>query len=353
MAHRSFFAQDSSSLIATSSSNGSIVGGAVINNSDTPNGTVFAYFGGTGTQVTLNDTGGGRGKFNDDQKSDHIITDGGGIVADGARVESESHILLRQLDENGNPSGPEITVYVFSQGGQTSNVWGYATDLPLEAGKSYVKTGGQNTGTSRYKDYVTCFGAGTLIDTADGQVAVEDITRGQRVWTKEAGLQPVRWVAAASVRGSGSFAPVVFAPGAIGNAGELVLSQQHRVHVSLPVAEMLFGQADVLVAAKHLCGLPGVRIREQAVIRYFHVMFDRHCIVRSNGVLTESFFLAPGSVAALDWAQRRELMSLFPSLAREGARFGQTAAMTLTSGEARVLRGCLESRGGRAGFDAR
>ncbi|UWQ75106.1 Hint domain-containing protein [Leisingera sp. M658] len=347
MALRSFFAQDSSSLVVTSSSNGSIVGNAVINNSDTPNGTVFAYSGGAGTNVTLNDTGGGRNRFNDDRESDHVITDGGGIVADGAEVESESHILLRELDGNGNPVGPEITVYVFSQGGQTSNVWGYSTDLPLEAGKSYVKTGGQNTGTSRYSDYVTCFGAGTLIDTADGQVAVEDITKGQRVWTKEAGLQPVRWVAAASVCGHGSFAPVVIAPGAIGNADELVLSQQHRVHVALPVAEMLFGQSDVLVAAKHLCGLPGVGIREQAKIRYFHFMFDRHHIVRSNGVLTESFFLAPGSVAALDWAQRRELLSLFPSLGRDSSRFGKTAAMTLTSGEARVLKGCLESHRGQ------
>ncbi|WP_291729378.1 Hint domain-containing protein [Leisingera sp. F5] len=353
MALRSFFAQGSSSLVVTSSSNGSIVGDAVINNSDTPNGTVFAYSGGTGTEVTLNDTGGGRNRFNDDRETDHVITDGGGIVADGAQVESESHILLRELDGNGNPAGPEITIYVFSQGGQTSNVWGFATDLPLEAGKSYVKTGGQNTGTSRYSDYVTCFGEGTQIETADGQVAVEDIATGQMVWTKDAGLQPVRWISSTPVRGSENFAPVVFAPGAIGNAGELVLSQQHRVHVELPVAEMLFGQADVLVAAKHLCGLPGVRIREQAAIRYFHFMFDRHHIVRSNGVLTESFFLAPGSVAALGAAQRIELLSLFPALGRGGNRFGRTAAMTLTSGEARVLRSCLETRGGQSCLAAR
>ncbi|MCF6433403.1 Hint domain-containing protein [Leisingera sp. MMG026] len=347
MALRSFFAQDSSSLVVTSSSNGSIVGDAVINNSDTPNGTVFAYSGGAGTEVTLNDTGGGRNRFNDDRESDHVITDGGGIVSDGAKVESESHILVRELDGNGNPSGPQIRIYVFSQDGQTSNVWGFATDLPLEAGKSYVKTGGQNTGTSRYSDYVTCFGEGTWIDTADGPVAVEDLSRGQRVWTKDSGAQPIYWIAETSVRGTGAFAPVVFAPGAIGNDRELILSQQHRVHVELPVAEMLFGQAGVLVAAKHLCGLPGVGIREQAVIRYFHFMFDRHHIVRSNGVLTESFFLAPGSVAALDRAQRRELLSLFPSLGRDSSRFGKTAAMTLTSGEARVLKGCLDSHRGQ------
>lgn len=351
MALRSFFAQDSSSLVVASSSSGAIIGNPIINNSDTPNGTVFAYSGGTGTTVTLDDrlrngdSLADLSKFNDDKSVQHIVQDGGGIVANGQRVESESHIRVRELDGNGNPTGPEITIFVFSQGGQTSNVWGFATDAPLKAGKSYVKTGGQNNGTSKYADYITCFGAGTLIETSAGQVAVETLRAGDLVWTLDAGLQPLRWISSAQVRGTGPFAPVVFAPGAIGNGRELVLSQQHRVHLTLPIAEMLFGQAEVLVAAKHLCGLPGVAVRETAAIRYFHFMFDRHRIVKSAGVLTESFFLASDAVAQLGSVQRAELVSLFPSLAAGVAGFGGTAAMTLNSREARVLRSALGREG--------
>ncbi|WP_174149355.1 Hint domain-containing protein [Leisingera sp. ANG59] len=345
MALRSFFAQDSSSLVVASSSNGSIIGKPIINNSDTPNGTVFTYSGGTGITVTLNDTGGGQNRFNDDQEDDHVITDGGGIVAVGTEVEAESHIRVRQLDSGGNPTGPEVIIYVFSQNGQTSNVWGFATSAPLESGQSYVKVGGSNTGTARYNDFVTCFGDGTLIETACGPVPVEELSLRQLVWTQDGGLQPIRWLSSAKVRGEGAFAPVVFAPGAIGNGRELVLSQQHRVHIALPVAEMLFGRAEVLVAAKHLCGLPGVAIREQEAVRYHHFVFDRHHIVKSNGILTESFFLSAGSVAALERGPRSELAALFPDLAGGAAGFGRTAAMTLNAKEARVVRSCLKAQG--------
>lgn len=348
MALRSFFAQDSSSLVVASSPRGSIVGNPIINNSDTPDGTVFTYSGGTGTTVTLNDTGGRRNRFEDDREDNHVVTDGGGIVADGTEVEAESHIRVRALDGNGNPTGPEITIYVFSQNGQTSDVWGYASSAQLEGGQSYVKVGGSNTGTARYNDFITCFGDGTLIETAGGPVPVEELAQGQLVWTLDGGLQPIRWLSSAEVPGEGAFAPVVFAPGAIGNSAELVLSQQHRVHIKLPAAEMLFGKAEVLVAAKHLCGLPGVAIREQASVRYHHFMFDRHHIVKSNGVLTESFFLSAGSVAALESGPRRELAALFPDLGRGAAGFGGTAAMTLTGREARLVRSCLQARGAAA-----
>ncbi|WP_051927608.1 Hint domain-containing protein [Ruegeria halocynthiae] len=347
MVLRSFFAQDSESLVATfvpgtNNPPGTVqVGNPIINNSDTPNGSIFAYSGGFGTTVTLDDTSGGPNVFNDDQPFGHTITDGGGIVANGTPVESESIITVRALDSNGNPTGPEIDIYVFSQNGVTQDVWGYGTSQELTPGTSYVKIRGSNAGSSAYTDYVTCFGPDTLIETADGNIAVQNLERGQLVWTRDGGLQPIVWIGTTQASGKGAFAPVVIEAGVIGNTQELIVSQLHRVLISSPATDMLFGSPEVFVAAKHLCGLPGVSIRETDSIAYTHFMFDRHHIVRSNGALTESFYFSDTAARALPSPQRAEIVALFPSLEDASDAFTHTAATTIGAREATVLRAYL------------
>lgn len=340
MVLRTFFASDNDSLVVTSSSSGGLVGDGIINNSDTPNGTIFQFTGGSGVDITLNDQSGGgtsTSVFEDDQLNRHTITNGGGLVANNTKVEAESLIFVRELDENGVPFGPTITITVFSKGGVTQDVWGFATDIKLNTGKSYIKTGGNNTGTSSYASFVTCFAEGTLIETAGGMRPVESIRPGDLVVTRDNGLQTVRWSSSREVDGVGAFAPVVFAPGAIGNLHELSVSQEHRMVVENAMSDLLFGEAEVLIAAKHLCGLPGVAIRPQPRITYFHIMFDQHQVVRSNGCWSESFFLADNAVAALEAGARHELGSLFPSLLSGLAAFGPTALRALTGREARIL----------------
>ena len=342
MVLRSFFAFDSASLVVDVSSNPLIVGNPVINNSDTPDGTVFTYSGGGGTTVTLNDTGGRRNRFEDDDAANHVITDGGGIVANGTGVEAESLIELRALDAGGNPIGPTITITVMSQGGVTGDIWGFASDTQLQDGVSYIKTGGSNTGTSRYNSFVTCFGPGTGIRTPDGDVPIEEISAGQMVWTRERDAMPVTWIGTTTVSATGAFAPVIFPRGSIGNDAELVVSQEHRIFFASARAEVLFGQSEVLIAAKHLCGLPGVAIRERDTIRYTHLMFNSHQIIQSNGALSESFFLSANALAGVTGDQRRELLALFPSLESGLESFGSSAALTLRKSDAALLRPHLE-----------
>ena len=338
---RSFFANDNDSLVVTSSSAPGIVGNPVINNSSTPDGTVFLFSGGGGATVELNDTGGSFDTFEDDNESNHVITDGNGLVADGTEVEAESLIRVRALDDMGNPTGPLITLTVFSQGGVTGDVWGFASTQSLVPGTSYEKISGSNIGSSAYTSFVTCFGAGTLIDTADGPVPVEDLEIGQHVTTHGSGPMPIRWVSTRIVPGRGAFAPVVFAPGAIGNSEPLIVSQQHRIFLQSGIAEYLFGQPEILVPAKHLVGMKGVSIKPVDEISYTHFMFDSHQVVRSNGALTESFFLAKTAISGLDQAAHEELLSIFPCLDTARRSFGATAAPTLRGREASVLRSYL------------
>lgn len=330
MVARTFFAFNNENLVDNTT------GVGVINNSSTPDGTQFTYNNGGGAVVTIDDTGGSADIFEDDLSGSHTITDGGGLVANGTGVESESIIRIREVDASGNLIGPEITITVFSQNGNVSDVWGFVTTVELTNGATYEKISGSNVGTAAYSNLITCFAAGTLIDTANGKMRVEDIEVGQLVWTRDAGLQPVRWASSTTVAGRGNYAPVVFAPGAFGNCEELVVSQQHRMLVSGPTAELYFDTNEALVAAKHLVGLDGVTLRDCDEVEYCHFMFDQHQIVRANGHLTESFFLTNSSVNALEVETRNELVSLFPTLEQGFDAFGDTALMTLSAHEAAV-----------------
>ncbi|MFV2053895.1 Hint domain-containing protein [Aliiroseovarius sp. YM-037] len=328
-------------MVVTSSSSPGIVGNPIINNSSTPDGTVFLFSGGGGATVELNDTGGSFDTFEDDNPSNHVITDGNGLVADGTQVEAESLIRVRALDDMGNPTGPLITLTVFSQGGLFSDVWGFGSTESLVPGTSYQKISGSNTGSSTYSSFVTCFGAGTMIDTVEGPMPVDDLEIGQHVLTHGNGPMPIRWVSTRIVPGRGAFAPVVFAAGAIGNTDPLTVSQQHRIFLQSGIAEYLFGQPEILVPAKHLVGMEGVSIEPVDEVCYTHFMFDSHQVVRSNGALTESFFLAKTSISGLDKAAHEELLSIFPCLDTAQRSFGATAAPTLRAREASVLRSYL------------
>ena len=55
-------------------------------------------------------------------------------------------------------------------------------------------------------------------------------------------------------------------------------------------------------------------------LEYFHLLFDRHEIVCSNGAQTESLFTGPEALKSVDPSARAEIMALFPELlASDGA----------------------------------
>lgn len=339
MVARTVLAFDSEALLVSANPNGGPgIGSPIINNSDTPDGTVFTYQSGFGANVvTIDDTnvGGDVDVFNDDDTANHTVTEGAGLVADGQSVESESLIQIQALDANGNLTGPVIDLYVFSQGGVTSDVWGFATDATLTAGVQYQKVAGSNNGDSLYVDFV-CFARDALIRTPIGCVLVQDIRVGDKVWTKDDPQAVVRWIGSKTIFATGPAAPVIFDVGAIGNTTPLVVSQQHRILLRNAQASVLFGADEVLAPAHSLLALDGVRIAEGATVTYHHIMFDDHMIVESDGVLTESFYPGPTAMDTLDKAAQEELLGLFPELI-ERASIGPTAAYALKAFEAEAL----------------
>jgi Hint domain len=178
---------------------------------------------------------------------------------------------------------------------------------------------------------IACFGEGTLIRTDLGDQAIETLVPGQLVLTRDNGLQPIRWIGQRRVSSHGGMAPIRFAKGAFGATSDLWLSPQHRVLISDVWSELLFGEPEVLVKAKDLINDHSIRSdNSKSQITYFHLLLDKHEILQSNGMATESFLPGPETMPDYDAETQQEILDLFPSLASGAARgFGQSIRPTL------------------------
>ncbi len=192
---------------------------------------------------------------------------------------------------------------------------------------------------------IPCFTPGTMILTDLGEVAVEALLPGDLVMTRDNGLQPLRWVgqrrlSMLQLMAEPDLQPVRIGRGALAGQGpdrDMLVSPQHRILVEGARAEMLFGEAEVLVPAKHLLDKEGVaRVLPTEGVTYIHILFDRHEIVQSDGIWTESFQPADRMLSAMEEPVRGEVLALFPELARSDAAF-DSARLSLKAHEARVL----------------
>jgi hypothetical protein len=77
----------------------------------------------------------------------------------------------------------------------------------------------------------------------------------------------------------------------------------------------MFGSNEVLIPAIKLLGLPGVDIDQDVEqVEYFHMLFDDHQIVFSNGTPTESLFTGPEALKAVSVEAQEEIKELFPEI---------------------------------------
>ncbi|MEZ5777461.1 MAG: Hint domain-containing protein [Paracoccaceae bacterium] len=185
---------------------------------------------------------------------------------------------------------------------------------------------------------IPCFVAGTRIRTPAGEVAVETLKPGDLVMTHDDGAQPLRWIGQRSVAAEGAFAPIRILAGTFGKHGTLLVSPQHRVMIRNSFAELLFGDAEVLVAAKDLVDGHAVRISEGGTVDYVHLLFDKHQVVYSEGLPTESFLPGPQTTGSFENELVEELRALFPGIdPMTGEGYSPAARRALKAYEAKVL----------------
>ncbi len=185
---------------------------------------------------------------------------------------------------------------------------------------------------------VPCFVEGTHILCERGDVPVEDLQPDDLVLTRDEGFQPLRWVGSRTVEGTAQFAPIRIAAGTFGDHKELWVSPLHRVLIRDSLAELLFGDSEVLVAAKDLVNDHSVRRSEMPSVTYFHLLFDRHQVIISEGLATESFLPGPQIHDSFEDEIVREICDLFPEMNPETTDgYSAAARRMLRSYEAQVL----------------
>ncbi|MEM6618785.1 MAG: Hint domain-containing protein [Pseudomonadota bacterium] len=212
-----------------------------------------------------------------------------------------------QIDGWPYTPGEEITVEVFAR---------------FDDGTSVLSGGGVLIPVT------ICFAEGSRLLTAEGYCPVETLCVGQEVMTRDNGLQKIRWIGSTTVGAAGLSADVDLRPvriraGAFGPAmpeRDLRVSRQHRVLVEDWRADLLFDSETVLVPAHTLLNDDTVVVDHEAnEVTYWHVVFDNHEVVTSEGLMTESFHPCRATVLGMKPAARAELVKLFPALQTETA----------------------------------
>jgi len=182
-----------------------------------------------------------------------------------------------------------------------------------------------------------CFARGTMIETANGEMPVEDLQAGDMIRTLDNGMKPLSWIGSTKVEAKGNKAPILFRKGAIGNTRDLLVSPAHRVMLQDWQAKLLFGASEILASAQSLVNDSTIVRQPAEEVEYFHILFDAHEIVFSDGAPTESFHPGDADVGAMAPEAREEIYSLFPELEQNGGSFGPSARASLRPHEAALL----------------
>jgi len=199
-------------------------------------------------------------------------------------------------------------------------------DNPENGEVLYTDSDGKDAGKIVFKDIeqiIPCFTPGTRIATPRGEVMVENLKVGDKIITRDNGLQEIRWIGArdmtvADFAAATHLSPIRISRGALGNdqpERDLIVSPNHKILVSNDKTALYFEESEVLVAAKHLTGLAGVHVMDGVDTTYIHLLFDHHEVILSNGTWSESFQPGLQSLAGIGSAQRLELLEIFPELA--------------------------------------
>ena len=256
--------------------------------------------GGQGADTLLG--GDGRDTFLGVDDGDDIDGGSGGDDYDVLNMGTQDFVITSQtLDADGNSTSGTMDLL-----DDDGNVTGSITFHEIEK-------------------IVPCFTPGTRIATPQGARLVEELEIGDKVLTRDNGIQEIRWVGRRDLSGAElaraeHLQPILIRKGSLGRnlpERDMMVSPQHRVLISNDRASLYFEEREVLVAAKHLTWMNGIDQVEVGEIAYIHFMFDQHEVVLSDGAWTESFQPGDLTLDGMDSAQRMEILELFPELKTE------------------------------------
>lgn len=188
-----------------------------------------------------------------------------------------------------------------------------------------------------------CFTPGTRISTLSGERPVEQLSIGDKIVTRDNGVQEIAWIGTrllgrADMQRAASLRPILVRAGSLGHglpARDVMLSPCHRILIMPDHPAARAGES--LIAAQDLIDHREIMPLDTLRVTYIHIMFEHHQVVMADGMWTESFHAEAKTLRAMDAAQRRELLALFPELETgAGQKHHATAARPIVDDFANV-----------------
>lgn len=214
---------------------------------------------------------------------------------------------------------------------------------------SYLADNGDEMDFSRsapalpiFEETCGAFARGTLIPTALGPVAIEDLRPGMMIETLDGMHVPLRWIGAMTIN-----------PGAARNgapAEHLLRIAADTFGLGRPAPDLILGaHARHLLRADSLknflgvgealspvsCLVDGMNVIEVTPIsrvQTYHIALDRHALIRANGVEVETYHPGANTATKLMGDLRAQFLDMFPHI-HEMADFGSMCYPRLSSGD--------------------
>lgn len=174
-----------------------------------------------------------------------------------------------------------------------------------------------------FEEAAAAFARGTLLQTAGGPVAVEDLLPGDYIQTAQ-GAEPIHWIGSTNyvprVEDSDSILTTLYrvTAGAFGPespASDMIFGPSARILIRRDAFRAVIGHEAVFVPlADFADGERIIPIQPGGAVQMFHIGLRRHGVLRIGGIEMESYHPGPGLRRSLDAERMETFLSLFPNM---------------------------------------
>ena len=175
-----------------------------------------------------------------------------------------------------------------------------------------------------FLEAMTAFAQGTLIQTSDGYVAIEDLEPGMTVVSADGGDETIQWIGSMTMMPNASdlnlpecclYRVTEGGYGLDRAAPDLLLGPSARI---LPGLSPNMSGTCLKEISELVDGQSVVEIRPLSPVRAFHLGLASHRLIRANGVFAESYH--PGANIRLHMSREmfQIFLGIFPHMASDG-----------------------------------